>query len=47
MYYMNPQGISTNFETQREKFYEEKRVFNEYKELFGKQALQLEGYFNR
>ena len=47
LYYMNPQGLSTNFETQREKFYEEKRIFNQYKDLFGDAAEQFEGYFNR
>ena len=47
LYYMNPNGLSTNFETQKEKFYEEKKTFNKYKNLFGNQAVSLEGYFNR
>jgi hypothetical protein len=47
LYYLNPNGMSTNFEKQKERFYEEKRVFNKYKDIFGNEAEKFEGYFNR
>jgi len=36
MYYMNPKGMSTSLETQKEKHIEESLVFNNYKHIFGK-----------
>ena len=36
MYYMNPNGMSTSLETQKEKHIEESLVFNNYKHIFGK-----------
>ena len=47
MYYMNPDGLSTNHETQKERWLEERKVFNEYKDIFPESAKALEGYFNR
>jgi len=35
LYYMNPEGLSTDPKKQKEKFKEEKLVFNKYKKLFG------------
>jgi glycosyltransferase involved in cell wall biosynthesis len=36
MYYMNPTGLSTNPETQKEKQMEEKSVFDKYSHIFGR-----------
>lgn len=35
MYYMNPTGLSTNLETQKQKQIEENSVYNWYKHIFG------------
>jgi glycosyltransferase involved in cell wall biosynthesis len=35
LYYMNPTGVSTNFENEAERFKEEKEVFWEYTDIFG------------
>jgi len=48
IYYMNPNGLSTNVETQKEKFKEEQKVFWEYTDVFGKDTTsQYEGYFTK
>jgi hypothetical protein len=45
---MNPNGLSTNVETQKEKFKEEQKVFWEYTDVFGKDTTsQYEGYFTK
>ena len=47
MYYMNPKGLSTNLETQKQKFEEEVKVFNEYKDIFGEVVYNRhKPYFN-
>jgi len=46
IYYMNPNGLSTNVETQKEKFKEEQRVFWEYSDVFGQNvANEYSNYF--
>jgi len=46
IYYMNPNGLSTNVETQKEKFKEEQRVFWEYSDVFGQNvANEYSKYF--
>ena len=48
IYYMNPNGLSTNAETQKEKFKEEQKVFWEYTDVFGKNVTsQYKDYFSR
>ena len=47
MYYMNPDGLSTNHKVQKERWLEEQKIFNEYKDIFPISAKQLDGYFNR
>jgi hypothetical protein len=43
---MNPNGLSTNVETQKEKFKEEQRVFWEYSDVFGQNvANEYSNYF--
>ena len=47
LYYMNPDGLSTSRESQKERFKEEREIFNKYKNVFGQEVYnQFKGYFN-
>ena len=47
IYYFNPEGLSTSVETQKDKFQEEREVFNKNKDIFGTRITAMfEGYFN-
>ncbi len=47
LYYMNPQGLSTSKQNSKEKFEEERNIFNKYKHVFGDKVFeQFKGYFN-
>jgi hypothetical protein len=41
LYYHNPDGLSTNVSSQKERFDEEKQVFWEYTDIFGLQTTNL------
>jgi len=48
IYYHNPTGLSTNAKTEKEKWQEESKVFNTYKEIIGLENYQqYTDYFNR
>ena len=48
LYYHNPDGLSTNVSSQKERFDEEKKVFWEYTDIFGLQTTNLfREYFSR
>ena len=48
LYYENPEGLSTNAETQKDKFEEEKSVFWKYTHVFGERVTEaFEGYFSK
>jgi len=47
LYYNNPKGLSTSQSNSRERFEEERLIFNRNKDIFGKSVTQtFEGYFN-
>ncbi len=47
IYYFNPEGLSTSADNHREKFKEEREVFNKNKDIFGDRITNMfEGYFN-
>ncbi len=47
LYYMNPEGLSTSAENAKERFEEERGIFNKYKQVFGEKVFnQFKGYFN-
>jgi len=47
LYYMNPDGLSTSTKNAKERFIEEKSIFNKYKHVFGEKMYnRFKGYFN-
>jgi GT2 family glycosyltransferase len=48
LYYYNPDGLSTADQHNTDRFNEEKRIFTEYKDVFGqKTTSQYQGYFSQ
>lgn len=47
VYYNNLNGLSTSEKFQRERFLEEKEIFEEYKSLYPKNYEMYKGYFNK
>ncbi len=48
LYYHNPEGLTTDASRQREKYIEEVKVFNQYKDIFGDKNYQkYKGYFSQ
>jgi len=46
LYYLNPHGLSTSNESEKERFSEERLLFHKYKEVFGERVFnQFKGYF--
>lgn len=47
LYYFNPNGLSTSSENRKERFEEERKIFSNYRDIFGKQIFnQYKEYFN-
>lgn len=48
LYYHNPEGLTTDASRQKEKYTEEVKVFNQYKDIFGDKNYQkYKGYFSQ
>jgi len=45
LYYYNPEGLSTSTEDSQKRFSEEREIFHEYSNLFGKNYEKYRGYF--
>lgn len=47
LYYINPDGLSTSSKNNKERFREERDIFNKYKHVFGEKVYnKFKGYFN-